>query len=325
VRGARIEDVFKRVRANVSIASRGRQVPWESTSLVNDVYLFPPQAAPSEEELERQFEEEVAYWTRIKGSKNPVDWAGLLRSFPNGKLCEIAQARLNLLLAQAGGGTARSLAKRAAIELGPGIPVPDFLRRSDNPFSAGSYPIDRRFSIGDVARYVGNEGNTNEKTGRMRRVTHVDVEADRVEMNEGRFVTDLLGNELKNDNTEYEIPVQVTPAELQVGKRWSARFWAKRRDREFDEDMDAHIVKRERVKVPAGEFDAFRIEASIDARQTGGLKPKGKKGDHLRRMQFVVWEVPGLNFPIKGERTLYRRNGAVEEDKYELLSLRQSA
>ena len=31
--GSKIEDVFKRVRLNVRMQSRGRQIPWESTSL----------------------------------------------------------------------------------------------------------------------------------------------------------------------------------------------------------------------------------------------------------------------------------------------------
>jgi len=323
VKGLRIEDVFKRVRANVSVASRGAQIPWESSSLVSDVYLFPPQAPLDEEELERQFEEEVAHWTRIKGSKNPADWAALLRSFPNGKLCEIAQAKLNLLLAQAGPGAARGLAKRQAIVLGPGIPVPEFLNRPDNPFSAGTYPIDRRFSVGDRAMYVGNEENSDQKEQRFRRVTRIDEEEDRVEMNDGRFITDLLGNVLKNDRVRYEIPVQVTPAELQVGKRWKARFWAIRQGTQFSEDMEARIVARERVKVPAGEFDAFRIEAAISGYADSGGKRGGRRTSRARRMQIIEWEVPGLNFPIKRERTLHRRSGAVEHDGFELESLRQ--
>ena len=37
--GARIEDVFKRVRINVEAKSNGRQIPWESTSLVQEFYF----------------------------------------------------------------------------------------------------------------------------------------------------------------------------------------------------------------------------------------------------------------------------------------------
>jgi uncharacterized caspase-like protein len=36
---AKIEDVFKRVRLKVRLASRGQQIPWESTSLEDDFYF----------------------------------------------------------------------------------------------------------------------------------------------------------------------------------------------------------------------------------------------------------------------------------------------
>jgi uncharacterized caspase-like protein len=71
VKGVRIEDALKRVRLNVRLASRGAQVPWESTSLENDVYLFPAKAL-SEAELERQFREEYEGWKKIKASSNPT-------------------------------------------------------------------------------------------------------------------------------------------------------------------------------------------------------------------------------------------------------------
>ena len=36
---AKIEDVFKRVRLKVRLASKGQQIPWESTSLEEDFYF----------------------------------------------------------------------------------------------------------------------------------------------------------------------------------------------------------------------------------------------------------------------------------------------
>ena len=36
---ARIEDVFKRVRLQVRQSSKGRQIPWESTSLEEDFFF----------------------------------------------------------------------------------------------------------------------------------------------------------------------------------------------------------------------------------------------------------------------------------------------
>jgi Caspase domain len=47
VTGAKIEEVFKRVRFHVRKRTNGRQVPWESTSLEDDFYFVPPTSFPS--------------------------------------------------------------------------------------------------------------------------------------------------------------------------------------------------------------------------------------------------------------------------------------
>lgn len=45
--GGRIEDVLKRVRIDVVRATKGQQVPWESSSLVGDLYLGAPGSEPA--------------------------------------------------------------------------------------------------------------------------------------------------------------------------------------------------------------------------------------------------------------------------------------
>lgn len=321
VHGLRLEDVFKRVRVNVSLASRGMQIPWESTSLLGDVYVFPPDSPLTEDQLERRFEEEVAEWNRVKGSKNPADWAGLLRSFPNGKLSEIAQARLNSLLAQsAGAATSRGLRiKPAVVRLGEGLPVPEYFQRDANPNSAGAYPLDRQFSVGDNAVYTGDGFNSD--FPRSRRVIRVDSEGERVFLNDGRLVTDSFGNPVSNKKNEYRVPVQIVPAELQVGRRWSASLQVNRGGVDMNEEATFVITRREEVAVPAGRFDAFRIEGtkSSVARQQSG-RPTSLKA---RWEEITYWEVPGLNFPVKEASTLHRRNGLYEEVTRELVSLAQ--
>ena len=101
-RPAKIEDVFKRVRLQVRQKSQGRQIPWESTSLEEDFYFLPPKQARklSEEELEKQFEEELAEWEKVKDSKDSAPIEAYIRKFPSGKFSELAQFRLNRLLAK---------------------------------------------------------------------------------------------------------------------------------------------------------------------------------------------------------------------------------
>jgi len=99
-RDTRIEDALKRVRLNVRLASHGEQIPWETTSLESDVFIFKEgQRQLTEAELEQLVEADVSEWTRIKSSKKVDDWVGYLRTFPNGRFAEIAQMRLARLLA----------------------------------------------------------------------------------------------------------------------------------------------------------------------------------------------------------------------------------
>ena len=99
VRGARLEDAFKRVRLNVRLASKGRQVPWESTSLEEDVYLFPSERKKlSESEQDQLLEREIASWLSVKSSNDYMQLGNFIREYPSGSASELAQARLSRLL-----------------------------------------------------------------------------------------------------------------------------------------------------------------------------------------------------------------------------------
>ena len=99
---AKIEDVFKRVRLAVRRRSQGLQIPWESTSLEDDFYFIPPAQIRklSEAELEKAFEEELAIWDKIKTAKEPEPLVAYLEKYPSGKFSELAQFRLDRLLAE---------------------------------------------------------------------------------------------------------------------------------------------------------------------------------------------------------------------------------
>ena len=99
---AKIEDVFKRVRLGVRRRSNGQQIPWESTSLEDDFWFLPPKELReiSEAEKEKQFDAELALWEKVQDSKEPAPLEDYLRRYPSGKFSELAQFRLNRLLAQ---------------------------------------------------------------------------------------------------------------------------------------------------------------------------------------------------------------------------------
>src|SRR5258706_11851733 len=63
----KIEDIFKRVRLNVRRASKGAQLPWESTSLEDDFYFIPPASLSpaTTSNRDKQYAEELGDWEKV--------------------------------------------------------------------------------------------------------------------------------------------------------------------------------------------------------------------------------------------------------------------
>ena len=137
---AKVEDIFKRVRLNVRRQSRGQQVPWESTSLEEDFYFLPPKEVKklTLTETEKDFQAEFALWESIQSSKDPAPLEDYLRRYPSGKFSELAQFRLDRVLAQQGEKP---------------VQVADAARNAGNPYSKGTARIDTNFAIGDSYTY----------------------------------------------------------------------------------------------------------------------------------------------------------------------------
>ncbi len=112
--GSKVEDVFKRVRANVRRDSQGKQVPWESTSLEGDFYFRggPVSAAPADPAQEA----EAALWNAVKDSKLPLELRVYLSRYPIGKFASTALARLDQLQLAATEQADAEASRKAAAE-----------------------------------------------------------------------------------------------------------------------------------------------------------------------------------------------------------------
>jgi Caspase domain len=99
--GAKIEDVFKRVRMNVRLQSNGEQIPWETTSLENDFFFRRPLNAKnlSEKDIEEDFERQLLEWQKVKLARDVKPYEDFLNKYPNGKFSELAHHRLERILA----------------------------------------------------------------------------------------------------------------------------------------------------------------------------------------------------------------------------------
>jgi hypothetical protein len=240
---AKVEDVFKRVRLGVRRRSKGQQIPWESTSLEQDFWFIPPATVRklAEAEVEREFRQELALWEKIQNAAQPEPFEDYLRRYPNGRFTELAQLRLDRELAKLG-------EKRVEIVSAP-----------DNPYTKGTVRTDTVYRIGDSYSYRAVDILTRLELESYTR-TVVEITDGDIRFADG-YVTDLMGNMLKSQN-QNRTPSQFVPVDFTVGRRWNTRFVATSvaTNYTYDVNLDLRVAGRERITVPAGTFDAFRIE-----------------------------------------------------------------
>ena len=280
---AKIEDVFKRVRLNVRRKSQGQQIPWESTSLEEDFYFLPPPQVRklAEQELVKLFEEELAIWEKIKEAKEPAPLEDYLRKYPSGRFSEFAQFQLDHVLSKQG---------EKKIEV-----VSD----AANPFSKGTARVDTNFRVGDSYSYreidLYTKLEARQFTNRVTEITDTEVR-----FNNGTLVTDPFGNIIRQADGRRFSPAQFFIAEYSVGKKWTTRFRITLPNgQSSDIELELKVTRREQVTVPAGTFDAYRVESQGWALQFGN------------QLKFVYWIAPEVKRPIAREDFRIQRSGKV--------------
>jgi Caspase domain len=293
---AKVEDVFKRVRLGVRRRSNGLQIPWESTSLEDDFYFLPPKALKkiSEQEEKRLFQQELAFWEKIKESKDPAPLVDYLTRYPSGKFSEVAQFQLDRTLARQG---------EQRIQIASS---------TDNPFTKGTIHTDTRYRIGDVFRYRITDLYTKlELRTVTRRVTA--ISENEIIFNNGSTTTDFLGNITKVGDSRFSGSQFFIP-EYNLGKRWSSRSQRKTGDWPArDISHDFKVAAKEPIVVPAGTFDTYRIESSGWAQTNDGTASVN--------WQNRYWLSPDVPTAIAWERLGRFSNGYVQtNEREELLS-----
>jgi hypothetical protein len=186
-----------------------------------------------------------------------------LRRYPSGHFSEIAQSQLDRLLAKRG-------EKKLTIASQQG-----------NPYSRGTAYADLDYRVGD--RYVYRK--TDEQTGLERRRPLVVTAVSQFEVvfNEGKLVTDRLGNVRRRPDGVRLVDAQTFPAEYAVGRKWVSRLsFVNARGRDDTAEVAFAIVERRPIEVAAGRFDAFHAEGSGWAQLSG-------------RREFTYWIAPDVS------------------------------
>lgn len=182
-----------------------------------------------------------------------------------------------------------------------------------NPFSKGTAKLDGNWKVGDRYRYrvvdtltklVQDEGRGG---GPIKEVT------DREVIYTNGRTTDLLGNMIRNPRGKTFINNQVFVADYSVGRKWTTVFRATRPDDSEDEwTLDMKVVTRESVTVPAGTFNAFKVEGR------GFMRDKGA------RVEVNYWIAPEKVRSFLAYEYLTRKGSRFRHsERHELVDFRQ--
>ncbi len=116
------------------------------------------------------------------------------------------------------------------------------------------------------------------------------VEPDRLVFNDGYWITDRLGNDVRLGIGATISGMELFVAEPRVGKTWTTRYEYTRADGAvFVITADLAVVAQEQVTVPAGTFDTYRVEGGGYIHQISGLR-QGRTCD--RTSAFKIWVAP---------------------------------
>jgi hypothetical protein len=164
-----------------------------------------------------------------------------LRRYPSGNFAELAQTRLDRLLARRG--------EKRIVPVSP-----------PTPLSQGIVLPDPNWRVGDWYELRITDGLTRRVREGRRTVTAVsDLQ---VAFNDGILILDPIGNAIRGDDGKGFVDNQHFPNEYVVGKRWTTRYGVTTPQGNDTITLSYVIKAREKITVPAGTFDAFRGEGT---------------------------------------------------------------
>ncbi|MEA3193084.1 MAG: hypothetical protein QOD26_1417 [Betaproteobacteria bacterium] len=227
------------------------------------VYKEEQERRRKQEDSDRAYEEELRFWERVSSAKEPGPIEEYLRRYPSGRFCEIAQVQLDRILALQGEKRVEAVSPAA------------------NPYSQGSATFKPAYKVGDM--YTYNFMDLYSKVvAQTNSIRITEITDTQVIYNNGRFITDLLGSPILQADGRRLTPSQLAPTEYRVGKKWRTRFNVTHpRFGEFRNTFDIRIVARERITVPAGTFDCYRMETTGQS-----------EGQQTVRFEATTWMAP---------------------------------
>lgn len=294
--GAKVEDVFKRVRSAVRRESKDKQVPWEATSLEGDFYFI----APTDKAPSASAALEESMWALVKNSSDVLELKAFVARFPASVHAPEVLARLKQ-------------ASPAAPALQAPAPTPTAVAPSPQPTpqtqpapavtgsNAFGFSVGDRWSYQQIDKYKGEViSNWSRKISRI--LPNGDLLSGSTVMSPNGNLRQLTNNRFPS-RVYSEVEV-LFPKKMETGHQedFSYQERSRRSDgKEFEQVFKGTLkVKgQERIKVPAGEFTAFRVEreASVTGTQTNG------NDTWQAQQQITYWYVPALHYYVALDET----------------------
>lgn len=256
--GAKVEDVFKRVRAAVRKASAGKQVPWEATSLEGDLVLFPGRT-----------EGRPAAAAPAPAPAAPPEAPTTLADAHERRTAELL-AELSAAPPRPAPGTGSP--PRAAPRNAQGYAVGD--RWNYQVIDRQRGEVVRNYALRVSRLLEGGGWQSGADTefdahGRMLRWVSPAGEKRTAAPHVLRWWPGMA----VGDQRRFEV---LTTGEAPGGKPWTQRL-----------ESEARVLALETVKVPAGSFQAYRVEHRGTARALEGLG--------FGSFTLTVWYAPQLH------------------------------
>lgn len=161
--------------------------------------------------------------------------------------------------------------------------------------------------VGDVAVYMVNQRADKrvfEETVTVASVDQTQIKSKHVRPGlnppeiEGVLTADWAVAVSGSTATRFDPPIVGVKFPLTVGESWKSGYLAEGATSKSKGDLEVKVVAREKVKTPAGEFDAFKIESA------GWITGVSWSGSF--RVAQVQWFAPAIGRFVQSEYKDYR-------------------
>ena len=316
--GLPIELVLKRVRESVSADTGQKQIPWESSSLLGDFYFVEPASGTSTASAAASDNPtvELVFWNSIKDSNAVDEFAAYLKTYPEGRFTELAQARMTLAAKNSSKTHESRSASPTQIALAtPGAAVP---AQSNFPVKIGdqwSYALSvdgvRSADLVMVKVVSVEDQKLRESVslGELRLPGDGRVFKSGVGMQNGFLEVPISGQAVLTEFAPYYGPGDTLSASSEWPEVENEIILSKVGADKARVNMSVRVIGPERVKVPAGEFVVTRVEARS--------KPAG--------VVLIYWYSADVRRVVKITRRTLAMGGALpSEQVFELAGFQQS-